>query len=96
MNYLYPKGDIKCSAERRRMARFPVTICKERLSQYMEAEAVVLTGQSYSIGGRSFTRANLADIRRGVEYWSEKLSEAEKAEATGRSGIFMRRAIPHG
>ena len=47
MNYLYPKGDIKCSAERRRMARFPVTICKERLSQYMEAEAVVLTGQSY-------------------------------------------------
>lgn len=78
------------------MARFPVTVCKEMLSQYMEAETVVLTGQSYSIGGRSLTRANLADIRRGVDYWSEKLSEAEKAAATGRPGMFMRRSIPHG
>ena len=78
------------------MAHYSVKVCKERLALYMDAEAVVLTGQSYTIGGRSLTRANLADIRKGVDYWSDKLAEAETAEATGRNGICMRRAIPHG
>lgn len=78
------------------MAHYSVKVCKERLALYMDAEAVVLTGQSYTIGGRSLTRANLADIRKGVDYWADKLAEAEKAEATGRNGIFMRRAVPHG
>ena len=38
-------------------------IQNERLAQYLEAERVVLSGQSYTIGNRTLTRASLATIR---------------------------------
>lgn len=35
-----------------------------RLMQYLEAEkAILITGQSYKIGNRTLTRADLAEIR---------------------------------
>ena len=39
----------------------------ERLRRYVEAETAVLKGQSYMIGDRQLTRANLAEIRRAIE-----------------------------
>lgn len=78
------------------MAHFSKSLCQAQLTRYLDAEKVVLTGQSYTIGGRSLTRANLTEIRKGVDYWAEKLDEAEQIAATGRRGPFMRRVIPHG
>lgn len=39
----------------------------ERLQRYLEAEKAVLKNQSYTIGGRTYTRANLADIRKAID-----------------------------
>lgn len=39
----------------------------ERLKMYLEAERAVLTGQSYTIGNRTLTRANLSTIRAAID-----------------------------
>ena len=41
------------------------------------------TGQSYQIGTRMLTRADLKQIRAQMEYWAGKLTEAEAAEKHG-------------
>lgn len=43
------------------------TLQNERLKQYYEAEKAVLSGQSYTIGNRTLTRANLATIRNAID-----------------------------
>ncbi|WP_276690073.1 DUF6148 family protein [Acidaminococcus massiliensis] len=42
-------------------------IQNQRLKMYLEAEQTVLTGQSYTIGNRTLTRANLATIRNAID-----------------------------
>ncbi len=39
----------------------------ERLREYYKAEKAVLSGQSYTIGNRQLTRANLASIRAAID-----------------------------
>lgn len=48
----------------------------ELLTLYRAALAAVATGQSYSIGGRSLTRADLKSIREMVE-WLEQRTNSE-------------------
>ena len=43
------------------------TLLNKRLAMYREAEKRVMTGQSYTIGNRSLTRANLAEIRKAID-----------------------------
>jgi len=64
-----------------------VKIAKQHLDGWLEAEAAVRSGQSYQIGTRSLTRANLDDILKAIDYWSDKLTEAQAEEsATGNGG----------
>jgi len=42
-------------------------INNERLTQYLAAERAILGGQAYTIGNRSLTRANLAEVRKAIE-----------------------------
>ncbi len=41
-------------------------IQRERLRQYLKAEQAILLNQSYTIGSRTFTRANLEDVRKVI------------------------------
>lgn len=66
---------------------------KDRLALYYEAEAKVLSGQSYTIGGRSLTRAQLSEIRDGITFWQGRV---DRLETTGHSGPTIRRAVPLG
>ena len=75
------------------MSAFSLTFAKERLAAYYAAEEAALAGQSYTIGGRSLSRQNLAEIRKGIELWEGRVT---RLETTGRSGPTMRRVIPHG
>lgn len=75
------------------MSAYSLIFAKERLAAYYAAEEAVLSGQSYTIGGRSLTRADLAAIRAGMELWEGRVT---RLETTGRSGPVMRRVIPHG
>lgn len=63
-----------------------VKIAKEHLHLWLEAEAAIATAQSYQIGTRLLTRADLDDVRAEIEYWSDKLAEAEAAEDTSGNG----------
>ena len=42
-------------------------LLNQRLKQYIEAEEMILTGQSYRIGDRSLTRANLSEVRKTID-----------------------------
>ncbi len=44
-----------------------MTIQRERLRMYLDAERAVLQGQSYTIGKHTLTRANLSEIREMID-----------------------------
>lgn len=46
-------------------------VASEMAAMYLDAERKLVAGglQSYTISGRTFTRNNLAEIRKGYEYW---------------------------
>lgn len=72
------------------MAIFSKKICQEKLNTWLAAEEAIATGQSYQMGTRMLTRANLAAVRSEIEYWAGKLAEAEAAEQRGgRNRIFQ-------
>jgi hypothetical protein len=65
------------------MAVFSKELCKKKLQTWLDAEEAVATGQSYQIGTRMLTRADLKQIREQMEYWAGKLAEAEAEEQYG-------------
>ena len=65
------------------MAVFTKELCKKKLNTWLEAEEAVATGQSYQIGNRMLTRADLKQIREQMEYWAGKLAQAEAEEKSG-------------
>ena len=42
-------------------------IQRERLKQYLDCEAAIMTGQSYTIGNRTLTRANISAVRKAID-----------------------------
>jgi hypothetical protein len=45
------------------------------LARWVAADEAVATGQEYSIGGRSLTRADAKEIRENIDYWDDKCKE---------------------
>lgn len=71
------------------MAR-SATVIIERLELYYEAERKVLRGQSYTLGNRQLTRANLAEIRKAIKELEDELEQMQ-----GRSRGFSKRVVFH-
>lgn len=66
---------------------------QQHLEMWLNAESEIATSQSYTIGTRSLTRANLKEVREQIKYWQNKVEELEKAESRrGRNRTY--RAIP--
>lgn len=75
------------------MAAITLETAKRHLDMWLEAETQVAINQSYTIGGKSFTRANLGEIRKQVEYWSNKVAELQNlAKKRGRNRVY--RVVP--
>lgn len=55
-------------------------LCQQKLETWLTAEEMIATGQSYQIGTRTLTRANLKEVREEMEYWGARLAEAEIEE----------------
>lgn len=47
---------------------------KEHLDAWYKAELAVSTGQSYKIGSRQLTRANLLEIQKQINYWENRIA----------------------
>ena len=56
------------------VAVFSKKLCQRKLNTWLAAEEAVATGQSYQIGTRMLTRADLKQIREEMEYWAGKLT----------------------
>ena len=62
---------------------------EKRLDAYYKAEMAVLTGQSYQIGTRKLTRADLSEIRKAIEDLETEISNADSG---GKRKVF--RGLP--
>ncbi len=75
------------------MAGITLETAQKHLDAWLEAELTVTTGQSYTIGSRVLTRANLTEIRNAIDYWNKKAIALENAKkAGGRNRV--RRVVP--
>lgn len=74
------------------MAGIDVAKAQEHLDAYLAAEIKVLAGQSYEIAGRKLTRADLAEIRAGIDTWNERLANlSSRASGRGRAYTVVAR-----
>jgi len=55
------------------MAGITLAQATAQLQKYLDAETAVLAGQSYEIGGRKLTRADLEFIQKGTEIWNQRV-----------------------
>ena len=58
-----------------------------QLAAYLTAETAVLNNQSYTIAGRSMTRANLKEIRDGIEHWDAMVKKLTRGGVRVRGGV---------
>lgn len=66
------------------MAGITLEQAQAQLNAYLSAETSVLAGQSYEIAGRKLSRANLAEIQRGITIWNGLVIELS-GRARGRN-----------
>lgn len=62
---------------------------KQKLDMWLKAEDAIALSQSYTIEGRSLTRADLSQVREAIEYWGNLVSKMEN----GVCGIRLQRAL---
>ncbi len=65
------------------MSSTRLEMAKERLNLYYEAEKAILSGQAYSIGSRSLTRANLQSVQTQIRQLEVEVEELKIKETTG-------------
>ena len=58
-------------------------IARKHLDACLNAELEVITHQSYTIGSRSLTKADLGQIRKQIEFWQNRVAQLEN---TGKRG----------
>jgi hypothetical protein len=67
------------------MAGITVAQAEAQLALYLAAEAAVLQNQSYQIGDRKLTRADLESIQAGIKQWDQRAKDlGSRALGRGR------------
>lgn len=72
------------------MAEWTLEEARQHLQAWLEAEMAVSRGESYEIGGRKLTRANLLRIVERIRFWRAEVARLE----AGRRGARVIRAVP--
>jgi hypothetical protein len=62
-----------------------LTVAVGRLTQYLTAEEKVLGSQSYEMGDRKLTRADLKEIREGIAYWQAHVDRLNPSPPPARA-----------
>ena len=78
------------------MAGITLETAQKHLDAWLEAEMQVTNAQSYTIGSRTLTKANLTEIRNAIEYWQQKVTMLEnlkKNKGRSRVKIFVPRDL---
>lgn len=65
-----------------KMAGITLAQAEAQLTTWLAASTAVASGQAYTMGERSLTRANASEIRKAIEFWDGKVQELSRG---GRS-----------
>lgn len=76
-----------------RKQKSEIEIARHHLNAWLEAELELTTHQSYKIGSRSLTKADLGQIRKQIEFWQNRVAQLENAEKRGGRNRVVR-AVP--
>lgn len=72
------------------MAGITLADAESNLAAWLAASVAVASNQSYSIAGRTLTRANAAEIREMIDYWQgwvQKLNRGAGRRNRVRYGV---------
>ncbi|MCM3632944.1 DUF6148 family protein [Paenibacillus camelliae] len=69
--------------------RYTKEVAQKHLDAWLAAELALSTGQAYTIGRRSLTRANIKEVMQQIRYWQQQV---DLASGKGRSRT--RRIVP--
>lgn len=61
------------------MAGITLSQAQAKLDGWMLAEDSLQNSQTYKMGSRELVRADLAEVRKQIEYWNRKVKELERA-----------------
>jgi hypothetical protein len=68
------------------MAGLTKAQAETQLALWLAADTAVATGQSYSIAGRSLTRANAAEIRENIKFWNAQVKSLDRGGLAVKGG----------
>ena len=63
---------------------------RENLTMWLNAERAISTSQSYKIGTRSLSRADLSMVASRIAFWRNEIEKLEN----GQRGLRVVRAVP--
>lgn len=63
---------------------------RENLTMWLDAERAISTSQSYKIGTRSLSRADLSMVASRIAFWRNEIEKLEN----GQRGLRIVRAVP--
>lgn len=70
------------------MAGITLEEAEIHLRAWLKAELEVTLHQSYTIGTRSLSKANLGEIKKQIEFWQSKVDNLEKiSKIKGRNRV---------
>lgn len=76
------------------MAGITLETAQKQLDLWIAAEEKVTNGQSYKIGNRELTYADLSDIASRIDYWQNKINTLLQAgKGRNRLGHFVPRDL---
>ncbi len=65
-------------------------VAKTHLDSWLQADLACSQGKSYKIGSRNLSRADAAEVKERIQFWS---NEVERLEAGRKKGIKAYRAV---
>lgn len=71
------------------MAGMTLKQAQKHLDIWLAAELEIATSQSYKIGTRTLTRADLKEVRNQIKFWEDKVDHLSRK---GRNRVY--RAVP--
>ena len=71
------------------MSGITLVEAEAHLQTWLTAEIEIATSQSYRIGTRTLTRADLKEVRESIKYWQNLISQLSRK---GRNRVY--RAVP--
>jgi uncharacterized small protein (DUF1192 family) len=73
-----------------------LSTAQQHLQAWLNAELAVTAAQSYTIGTRSLSKANLGEIREQIKFWQNevaRLENLEKSKGRNRAYRFVPRDL---